>query len=74
MESESGFPGDAVGAAAEGKIGWAEQAEDGQRGGGQVGEPVGDTGATRPMAIFVPRAVFDEEQAVLDLPVGAHGG
>jgi len=63
-----------VGAAADGKLGWAERAEGDDGGGGELREPLGDAGAAGPMAVFIPPAIFDEEQAVFNLPMGAHRG
>ena len=45
----------------------------GEGGAGELGEPFGDAGAFRPVAILVPPTVFDEEQTVLDLPMSTNG-
>jgi len=37
-------------------------------------QPIGDAGTRGPMAILVPPAILDEEEAVLDLPVRADRG
>lgn len=71
FESEARFPGDLVGSAADGEMCRSEQAEHGQRRGRQLGQPLGDAGADGAMAIFIPPPVFDEEDAVLDLPMSA---
>jgi hypothetical protein len=50
------------------------RAEHPQHGGGRAGQlrqPLGNARPTRPVTIFVPPAVFEEEEAVLDLPMGA---
>ena len=71
----AGVPLDSVGMGAEGFVGiGAEDAEDDRGCGGQMREPLGETGAAGPVAIFVPPAVFQEEDAVLDLPVIANVG
>lgn len=51
---------------------FAQEAQDGDGGGGEIGEPFGDAWPARPMPILVPPAIFHEEQAILDLPVVAH--
>jgi hypothetical protein len=63
-----------VGSGSDGEFGWAEGAEGDDGGRGELREPLGDAWAAGPMAIFVPPAIFDEEQTVLDLPVRAHRG
>ncbi len=53
--------------------GTAKDAQDHGGGGGEVSEPLGETWAARPMTILVPPAIFEKEDAVLDLPVIANG-
>lgn len=50
----------------------AQEAQDGERGSGEIGEPLGHAGPARPMPVFIPPAVFHKEEAVLDLPMAAH--
>ena len=72
-EADVGFPGDEVGSSSEGEVGRAEGAEgDGGRA-GELREPFGHARSTRPVTVFIPPAIFDEEQTVFDLPMGAHG-
>jgi len=52
-------------------LGRSEGAQHGQRGGGELREPFGDAGTLGPVSIFVPPAIFGEEQAVFDLPMSA---
>ena len=49
----------------------SKHAESGTR---KMRQPLGDARPARPMSIFVPPPIFDEEQAVLDLPMPAHVG
>lgn len=73
-EAEVGVPGDLVGSGSDGEFRWAEGAEGDDGCGGELREPLGDAWAAGPMSVFVPPAILDEEQAVLDLPMGAHRG
>lgn len=52
----------------------AKDTEDHRGRGGEVGQPFGETWATSPVAVLVPPAVFEKEDAVLDLPVIADRG
>lgn len=67
-----GAPGDAVGLIPERAAGIAKEAQHAECGAGERGQPLGQAGAARPVTIFVPPAVLDEEEAVLDLPMAAH--
>lgn len=62
-----------VGSTSEGEVGRAEGAEGDDGGGGELGEPFRYAGAAGPMAVFIPPTIFDEEQAILDLPMRADG-
>ena len=64
----------ALGVGFEGSVRGAEDAEDHGGGGGKLREPLGESGSAGPMAVFVPPAVFEKEDAVFDLPVIADGG
>jgi hypothetical protein len=66
-----GFPGDVVGAGADGKVRRAECSKHGGGGTGELGQPFGHARPTRPVTVFIPPAVFEEEEAVLDLPMRA---
>ena len=52
----------------------AEESEDHRGGGGEFGEPFREARTFRPVTVFVPPAVFQEEDAVFDFPVTANGG
>src|SRR6187401_1847542 len=58
-----------VGESAEGLGGGAKDAQDHGGGGREMGQPLGKTRAAGPVAVLVPPAVFEEEDAVLNLPV-----
>lgn len=71
----AGVPLDSVGLGAEGFVGiGAEDAEHDRGCGSQMREPLGEAGAAGPVAILVPPAVFEKENAILDLPVIADMG
>ena len=63
---------DAVGLTTERAVWIAPQAEHAECDAGEMRQPLSDARPSRPMAIFVPPPIFDEEQAVLALPVPAH--
>lgn len=68
------MPGNGVGLSAEGKLRIAaEEAQSAGGGSGEVGEPLGEAGPAGPVAVLIPPAVFEKEDAVLDLPMSAHG-
>ena len=60
---------------AEGQLGiGAEEPQDARGGGGELREPLGQTGSASPVTVLVPPAVFEKEDAVFDLPVMANRG
>lgn len=63
------IPGDEVRARTEGLGGRVAAAEDGEGTAIERGESFGRPGPAGSMSIFVPPPIFDEEEAVLDLPV-----
>lgn len=73
-QAEGGIPGDVVGSGSDRELVGAECTERDDGGGGELREPFRHAGAARPMSVFIPPAIFDEEQTILDLPVRAHGG
>jgi len=66
------IPINVVGVSAEWFRGTAEDAQHDGGGGSEMGQPFREAGPARPVAIFVPPAIFHKEDAVLDLPVIAH--
>lgn len=74
FEAGEGRPLDGIGASAEGLAGADEGAEDRERGARELSQPLGEARAARPMSVFVPPAVLNEELAVLDLPMPADVG
>lgn len=71
LETDTGLPGDLVGPATDREFWRTEDPQHGECGRCQLGQPLGNTGANRPMTIFIPPAVFDEEDAVLNLPMSS---
>lgn len=67
------MPGNMVGLGAEGEVGIVTKAaEDAGGGGGQVREPFGEAGPAGPVTVFIPPTVFEEEDAVFDLPMATN--
>lgn len=73
FQTKTGIPADVVCEGPERKIDGAREAQ--HHGGGrrQLSQPLGETRALRPVAVFIPPAVLDEEDAVFHLPMVARG-
>lgn len=74
MEAETGIPGDLICASAKGQMGRSQGTEHGQRGTGHLSQPLRDARTAGPVAVFVPPAIFGEEEAVFNLPMSADHG
>lgn len=62
----------AVSLGAEGTARIGAEAEHAESDARKVGQPLGEARPSRPVTVFVPPPIFDEEQAVLNLPMPAH--
>ena len=69
FESLARVPINVVGVGAEGLGGAAEDSEDHGGGGGEVSQPLREAWTAGPVAVLIPPAVLQKEDAVLDLPV-----
>lgn len=74
MQSGGGAPLDSLCGGAQ-RLSWRMyQTEDRQGGVGHRGKALGQAGPLGVVAVFVPPAIFDEVEAVFDLPVSANVG
>ena len=71
----SRMPSNVIGLGAEGELGvGAKDSQCAGSGSRELGEPVREARPTGPVAVLVPPAIFEKEDAVLDLPMPAHRG
>lgn len=74
LEAQSRVPGDMVGAGAQGQVVGVADAQHTSGPAIELSEDFAQAGAAEGMAVFIPPAILEEEQRVLDLPMAPDCG